>query len=95
MTISKTSRVLTYSNLRRDITLYPAQACQQLIRPQGSLERDMSATIPFGKTLGYWFYKANKDIAMLQPILLHSQPFITLRYIGITEEETSNVLKTF
>ncbi|MBT2666956.1 integrase [Bacillus sp. ISL-4] len=59
------------------------------------MARNMSATIPFGKTLGYWFYKAYKDIAMLQPILHHSHPFITLHYIGITEEETSNVLKTF
>jgi integrase len=47
------------------------------------------------KTFGYWFYKATKDIAMLQGILNHSHPSITLRYIGITEEETNEVLKTF
>ncbi|MEY9870506.1 integrase [Peribacillus sp. B2I2] len=43
------------------------------------------------KTFGYWFYKANKDIAMLH----HSHPSVTLRYICITEEETNNVLKHF
>ncbi|MDF9758304.1 hypothetical protein OKW24_000077 [Peribacillus simplex] len=32
---------------------------------------------------------------MLQRILHHSQLSVTLRYIGITEEETHNVLKSF
>jgi len=32
---------------------------------------------------------------MLQEILNHSHPSVTLRYIGITEEETQNVLKHF
>jgi hypothetical protein len=39
--------------------------------------------------------KITKDIAMLQGILNHSHPSITLRYIGIREEETNNVLKHF
>jgi hypothetical protein len=32
---------------------------------------------------------------MLQGILNHSHPKITLRYIGIIEEETNNTLKHF
>lgn len=32
---------------------------------------------------------------MLQQILHHSYPSVTLRYMGITEEETNNILKTF
>ncbi|WP_142244680.1 hypothetical protein [Peribacillus simplex] len=52
----------------------------------------MSATIPFGKTFGYWFYKAAKDIVPLPQILHHSHPFVTLRYMDIIEEETSNIL---
>ena len=39
------------------------------------------------KTFGYWFYKQYKDVAMLQDILNHSKPAVTLRYIGITAEE--------
>ena len=39
------------------------------------------------KTFGYHFYKKYNDIVMLQKILNHSSPFITLKYIGITEEE--------
>ncbi|MRD40128.1 tyrosine-type recombinase/integrase, partial [Bacillus thuringiensis] len=33
------------------------------------------------KTFGYWFYKQTKDVAMLQEILNHSAPKITLKYI--------------
>ncbi|GLY12038.1 hypothetical protein Bbad01_32540 [Bacillus badius] len=49
----------------------------------------------FGGFFYYWFYKATKDVAMLQQILNHFHPEITLRYIGITDEETNNVLKRF
>ncbi|WP_113622510.1 tyrosine-type recombinase/integrase [Staphylococcus aureus] len=47
------------------------------------------------KTFGYWFYKQTKDVAMLQEILNHSAPKITLKYIGINKEEKDNVLDTF
>jgi len=47
------------------------------------------------KTFGYWFYKQTKDIAMLQEILNHSTPQITLKYIGINKEEKNNILDTF
>lgn len=47
------------------------------------------------KTFGYWFYKQTHDIAMLQTILNHSTPQITLRYIGITQEQTQNSLNDF
>lgn len=39
------------------------------------------------KTFGYHYYKKTKDIAMLQEIFRHSSPEITLRYIGITQED--------
>lgn len=39
------------------------------------------------KTFGFFFYKRFKDIALLQRILNHSSPSITLRYIGISQEE--------
>ena len=39
------------------------------------------------KTFGYWFYKKFKDVAMLQVILNHSSPKITLPYIGIEQDE--------
>lgn len=39
------------------------------------------------KTFGYHHYKKYKDIAMLQKIFNHSSPFITLKYIGIEQEQ--------
>lgn len=39
------------------------------------------------KSFGYHFYKKYNDIALLQKILNHSSPAITLRYIGIEQDE--------
>lgn len=47
------------------------------------------------KTFGYWYYKQTKDVAKLQMILNHSHPEITLKYIGITDEEIENSLNEF
>ena len=47
------------------------------------------------KTFGYHFYKQTKDIAMLQSILNHSSPSVTLRYIGINQEIMDNKLRNF
>jgi site-specific recombinase XerD len=43
------------------------------------------------KTFGYWSYKQGIDITLLQRIFNHSTPSITLRYIGITQDDISNV----
>ena len=39
------------------------------------------------KTFAYHHYKQFKDVALLQKILNHSSPSITLNYIGIAQEE--------
>ena len=39
------------------------------------------------KTFGYHHYKKFKDVAMLQKIFNHSNPVITLRYIGIEQDQ--------
>ena len=39
------------------------------------------------KTFGYHYYKKYKDVVLLQKIFNHSSPSITLRYIGITQDE--------
>ncbi|MGE8205861.1 tyrosine-type recombinase/integrase [Heyndrickxia sp. NPDC080065] len=73
----------------------PTQAYRQLNNAADFAGVESVGNHTLRKTFGYWFYKATKDIAMLQGILNHSHPSITLRYIGITEEETNNVLKNF
>lgn len=47
------------------------------------------------KTFGYWHYKQFKDVAELQMILNHTHPKVTLRYIGILEEEVEQNLMAF
>lgn len=39
------------------------------------------------KTFGYWHYQQYHDIAILQEIFNHSSPSVTLRYIGINQDE--------
>ncbi|MEG6584191.1 site-specific integrase [Dendrosporobacter sp. 1207_IL3150] len=43
------------------------------------------------KTFGYWAYKAGYSIEVIQKILNHSAPSITLRYIGITQDQLDEV----
>ncbi|MBQ8475568.1 site-specific integrase [bacterium] len=47
------------------------------------------------KTFGYHFYKEYKDVAILQKILNHSSPTITMRYIGIEQEEIDELYNKF
>lgn len=47
------------------------------------------------KSFGFHFYKQYNDVALLQKILNHSSPAITLRYIGIAQEEIDKSYKNF
>jgi integrase len=47
------------------------------------------------KTFGYMFYMQFKDVAALQEIFNHSDPKITLRYIGINQENLDNMMSKF
>lgn len=47
------------------------------------------------KSFGYHHYKQFKDVAMLQMIFNHSTPAVTLRYIGIEQDEIDNSYRQF
>lgn len=47
------------------------------------------------KTFGYWHYQQYKDVAILQDIFNHSAPSVTLRYIGINDDNKDNTIKDF
>lgn len=47
------------------------------------------------KTFGYHFYKSTNNIALLMRIFNHSHESITLRYIGIDQEEIDAALLDF
>ena len=47
------------------------------------------------KTYGYHHYRQFRDVAMLQEIFNHSSPQITLRYIGINQDEIDRSYRQF
>lgn len=47
------------------------------------------------KTFSYHHYQTYKDVAILQYLLNHSSPSITLRYIGITQDNIEESLLNF
>lgn len=75
---------LSYRNKRLDrITSYNIikEACRL-----AGLE-EVVGTHTMRKTFGYHHYKKYNDVALLQKIFNHSSLAITLRYIGIDQEE--------
>lgn len=49
------------------------------------------ATHSMRKSFGYNVYEKTKDIALVQQLLNHSSPAISLRYIGITQDKLDNI----
>ena len=84
-----------FPSRKGDKAISPIQAYRQLNKAGEFAGVDSIGTHTMRKTFGYHFYKQTKDIAMLQDILNHSTPKITLRYIGIDKEEKDSVLDTF
>lgn len=52
-------------------------------------------TYTMRKTFGYHHYKKNKDVAILQKIFNHPAPQITLRYIGIGQDQINKSYQNF
>ena len=78
---NRLERVAAYYILR--------EACQQV-----GLEEKVG-THSLRKTFGYHHYKKNKDVAILQKIFNHSSPQITLRYIGIDQDQIDESYSNF
>ncbi|WP_075982948.1 site-specific integrase [Bacillus massilinigeriensis] len=53
---------------------------------------DNIGTHTLRKTFGYHAYKAGVDIALLQQIFNHSAPSVTLRYMGILQDDMDQVI---
>ena len=53
--------------------------------------KDKIGTHTLRKTFGYHAYQNGYDITLIQKLFNHSSPAITLRYIGITQEQMDDV----
>ena len=65
------------------------EACQALQIP-GNI-----GTHTMRKTFGYHFYQQTKDVALLQTIFNHTAPDVTLRYIGITQDQINRAYRNY
>ncbi|MCM3736777.1 tyrosine-type recombinase/integrase [Bacillus cytotoxicus] len=84
-----------FPSRKGDKAISPTQAYRQLNKAADFAGVESVGNHSLRKSFGYWYYKQHKDVAELQKILNHSHPSITLRYIGITEEQIEDKLKTF
>lgn len=84
-----------FPSRKGDKPISPIQAYRQLQKAGDMAGVQSIGTHTMRKTFGYWMYKSTHDVAMLQGILNHTKPEVTLKYIGITQEETNNVLNNF
>jgi integrase len=84
-----------FPSRKGDKPISKIQAYRQLNKAADMVDIDSVGTHTMRKTFGYWHYKQFKDVAELQMILNHSHPSITLKYIGITNEQIENNLNNF
>lgn len=63
------------------------QAVANAFKEVGDIVGIQLSTHSMRKTRGYMLYKKNGDITKVTKMLRHSSPAVTMRYIGITQEE--------
>ncbi|WP_337019747.1 tyrosine-type recombinase/integrase [Oceanobacillus massiliensis] len=94
--IKGSDSVWMFPSRKGDKPISTTQAYRQLNKAATMVDIDEGiGTHTMRKTFGYWHYKQFKDVAELQMILNHSHPKITLKYIGITDEQIENSLNNF
>ena len=85
-----------FPSRKGDKAISRIQAYRQLNKASEMVDMpDGIGTHTMRKTFGYWYYKRTMNVAKLQKILNHSHPEITLKYIGITDEEIEESLTDF
>ncbi|OFD47099.1 hypothetical protein BWGOE2_08650 [Bacillus mycoides] len=84
-----------FPSRKGDQSISKIQAYRQLQKAGDFADVESIGTHTMRKTFRYWFYKQTKDVAILQEILNHNTPQITLGYIGINKEKKDNILDTF
>ncbi len=81
---------LFYSNKNRDKPISRVQA-HRIVAHSGDMIGVTLSCHSLRKTFGYMAYKNDVDLSLLQYIFNHSSQAVTLRYIGITQDEANKV----
>lgn len=71
------------------------QAYRVLSKAAKAVGLEEVGTHTMRKTFGYWHYREFGDVAELQQLFNHSSQSVTLRYIGIAQEDTDKRLENF
>ncbi|MCL1698314.1 tyrosine-type recombinase/integrase [Lysinibacillus sp. BPa_S21] len=82
---------LFYSNKNRGKPISRVQA-HRIVAHAGDMVGITLSCHSLRKTFGYNAYKSGTDLAMLQYIFNHSSQAVTLRYIGVTQDEANKVI---
>ncbi|MGP4068372.1 tyrosine-type recombinase/integrase [Halobacillus sp. B29] len=84
---------LFYSNKNRRNPISRVQA-HRIVAKAGEMIGITLSCHSLRKTFGYMAYKNGVDLSLLQYIFNHSTQAVTLRYIGITQDEANKVTST-
>ena len=76
-----------FPSRKGDKSISATQAYRKLVHAGEMADLKSIGTHTMRKTFGYWHYQTHDNLAQLQSILNHSSSEITLRYIGLTEEQ--------
>ncbi|NIK13144.1 tyrosine-type recombinase/integrase [Alkalibacillus almallahensis] len=71
------------------------QAHRILEKAEKAFKLESFGTHSLRKTFGYLHYQRHKDVAILQRMFGHSSPSITLRYIGVEQDEQDKSTENF
>lgn len=77
----------SHSRNMKKVNQISRQAVGKALKEVGEIIGIHLSTHSMRKTRGYHVYKMTNDLAIVMKMLNHSSPSITLRYIGIDQEE--------
>lgn len=78
-----------------DKAITRVQAYRILNKAASQIGIEEIGTHTLRKTMGYFHYQRNKDVAILQKLFNHSAPSVTLRYIGYEQDQLDESMMNF
>lgn len=84
-----------FPSRKGDKAITTTQAYRQLVKAGKMVDRHDIGTHTLRKTFGYHFYRRTKDIATLQTMFNHANQSVTLKYIGILQDDIKDSMIKF